>query len=262
MRPAVEYSLSSPTPDLVPETRKIMAVGLLGRKIGMTQIYDDKGEIVPVTVLELGPCTVLQVRDMGTDGYHAVQLGFLDKPRRKAIRAERGHVARIESKRNRARQAGGLTLATKADCEPKRFIREFRLSEAATHKVGEHLTVTVFEQARAVDVIGLTKGRGRTGVMKRWNFSGLGAAHGVKKHHRAPGSIGAHATDRGNSGKLKKGKRMGGQYGNERVTIRNLQVVKIDTESNLLLVKGAVPGPNNGLLMVRPTNKKIRAHSS
>jgi large subunit ribosomal protein L3 len=232
-----------------------MPIGLLGRKIGMTQVYDDKGDVVPVTVLELGPCTVLQVRTADRDGYHALQLGFLDKPRRKAIRAERGHVARIDSKRNKLRTVGGQTLPPKANCEPKRFIREFRLQQAATQQVGENLNVSLFENVKAVDVTGISKGRGTSGVMKRHNFSGLGAAHGVKRHHRAPGSIGAHATDRGNSGKLKKGKRMAGRYGNARVTNRNLRVVKIDLDSNLLLVRGAVPGPNNGFLMVRPTNK-------
>jgi large subunit ribosomal protein L3 len=232
-----------------------MTVGLLGRKVGMTQVFDDKGESVPVTVLQMGPCTVLQVRDADRDGYHAIQVGYLDKARKKAIRAERGHVARIESKRNKARQSAGVTLPAKADCEPKAFIREFRLSEAATQKVGDNLLVDLFENIKAVDVTGTTKGRGMTGVMKRHNFHGLGASHGVKRHHRAPGSLGAHATDRGNSGKLKKGKRMAGHYGDERVTIRNLKVVRIDKDSNLLLVCGAVPGANNGFVMVRPTNK-------
>lgn len=232
-----------------------MSLGLLGRKVGMTQVFNEKGDAVPVTVLELGPCTVLQVRTKDNDGYDALQLGYVDKPRDKATRSERGHVARIESKRNRSRQAAGVTLPPKADCEPKRLIREFRLKAPATQKVGENLTVDLFEQTKAVDVVGTTKGRGRAGVMKRWGFSGLGASHGVKKHHRAPGSIGAHATDRGNSGKMKKGKRMGGQYGNERVTIKNLQVVRIDKESNLMLVRGAVPGYNSAFVMVRPTKK-------
>jgi large subunit ribosomal protein L3 len=234
-----------------------MSLGLLGRKVGMTQVFNDKGDAVPVTVLEVGPCTVLQVRTKDNDGYDALQLGYVDKPRDKAIRSERGHVARIESKRNRARQAAGVTLPPKANCEPKRLIREFRLKQPATQKVGENLTVALFEQAKAVDVVGTTKGRGRSGVMKRWGFSGLGAAHGVKKHHRAPGSIGAHATDRGNSGKMKKGKRMGGRYGHERVTVKNLQVVRIDKDSNLMLVRGAVPGFNSAFVMVRPT-KKVR----
>jgi large subunit ribosomal protein L3 len=232
-----------------------MALGLLGRKVGMTQIFDENGMAVPVTVLEMGPCTVLQVREPERDGYHAVQLGYQDKPRDKAIRAERGHVARIDSKRSRARTSGGVALLPKADCEPKRYIREFRLKTAPTQKVGENLTVGLFDQVKAVDVVGTTKGRGRAGVMKRWGFAGLGASHGVKKHHRAAGSIGAHATDRGNSGKMKKGKRMGGRYGFERVTARNLKVVKVDAEANLLLVRGAVPGPNTGYVMVRPTKK-------
>lgn len=232
-----------------------MALGLLGRKVGMTQVFDEKGDAVPVTVLEVGPCTVLQVRTKDTDGYDALQLGYVDKPRDKATRSERGHVARIESKRNRARQAAGVALPPKANCEPKRIIREFRLKAPATQQVGENLTLDLFDQVKAVDVVGTTKGRGRAGVMKRWGFSGLGASHGVKKHHRAPGSLGAHATDRGNSGKMKKGKRMGGHYGNERVTIRNLQVVKIDKESHLLLVRGAVPGYNSNYVMVLPTKK-------
>ncbi len=233
-----------------------MPLGLIGRKIGMTQIFDEKGLSVPCTVLELGPCTVLQVKDKDGDGYTALQLGYMDKPRRKAIRAERGHVARIESKRNKARQAAGVTLSPKADCEPKRCIREFRVEDASTHKVGDQLSVTLFNDIKAVDVIGTSKGRGTTGVMKRWNFGGLPASHGVKRHHRASGSQSGHATDRGNSGKKKKGKRMAGRYGNERVTIRNLSVVKVDSENNLLLVRGAVPGHNNSFLMVRPTNKK------
>jgi large subunit ribosomal protein L3 len=232
-----------------------MRLGLLGRKVGMTQVFDDKGDAVPVTIIEAGPCTVLQVKSPESDGYHALQVGFVDKPRDKATRAERGHVARIDSKRNRARRDGGVTLEPKANCEPKRYVREFRLKEPVSQKVGESLTVQLFEQVQAVDVTGTTKGRGRSGVMKRWGFSGLGASHGVKKHHRAPGSIGAHATDRGNSGKMKKGKRMGGQYGNERVTIRNLRVVRIDPENNLILVRGAVPGANRGLVIIRPTKK-------
>ncbi len=233
-----------------------MPLGLIGRKIGMTQIFDEKGLSVPCTVLELGPCTVLQIKDKEGDGYTALQLGYMDKPRRKAIRAERGHVARIESKRNKARQAAGVTLLPKADCEPKRCIREFRVEDASAHKVGDQLSVTLFNDIKAVDVIGTSKGRGTTGVMKRWNFGGLPASHGVKRHHRASGSQSGHATDRGNSGKKKKGKRMAGRYGNERVTIRNLSVVKVDSENNLLLVRGAVPGHNNSFLMVRPTNKK------
>jgi large subunit ribosomal protein L3 len=234
-----------------------MAMGLLGTKVGMTQVYDDKGKMAPVTVLQIGPCPVLQVRDQQRDGYDAVQIGFLDKARRKATRAERGHVSsELESKRRRARAAAGVTMPPKADTEPQRFIREFRLDAPTDTKVGAVLTVAqVFGEVKAVDVTGTSKGRGTTGVMKRHNFAGLPASHGVKKHHRAPGSVGSHASNRG-SGRPKKGKRMAGRYGHERVTIRNLRVVRVQADQNLLLVEGAVPGPNGGLVMVRPTNKK------
>jgi large subunit ribosomal protein L3 len=223
----------------------------------MTQVYNETGKIEPVTVLQLGPCPVLQIRDQERDGYDAVQLGFLDKPRRKATRPERGHVsAALESKRRKTRSDAGVTLPPKADCEPQRFIREFRLQEPATVKVGAVLTAPeVFKDVAEVDVIGTSKGRGTAGPMKRHNFQGLGASHGVKKHHRAPGSVGSHASNRG-SGRPKKGKRMAGRYGAERVTIRNLHVVRIDGENNVMLVRGAVPGPNGGLVLVRPTNKR------
>lgn len=232
-------------------------MGLLGLKVGMTQVYDDKGQISPVTVLQVGPCPVLLVRDQNRDGYDAVQVGFLEKLRRKANRAERGHVsAELESKRRRARTAGGIALAPKANCEPQRFIREFRLEAPADVQVGAVLTAgQVFDGVKAVDVTGTTKGRGTAGPMKRHGFAGLPASHGVKKHHRAPGSVGSHASNRG-SGRPKKGKRMAGRYGNARNTVRNLKVVRVDAENNLLLVRGAVPGFNGSLVMVRPTNKK------
>jgi large subunit ribosomal protein L3 len=236
-----------------------MALGLLGVKVGMTQVYDEGGKIAPVTVLQVGPCPVLQVRDQQRDGYDAVQLGLLDKERRKATRAERGHVSgQLESKRRRTRQAAGVTLPPKADCEPQRYIREFRLPGPApeTAQVGKVLKANdVFAGVTRVDVTGTSKGRGTAGVMKRHGFAGLPASHGVKKHHRAPGSVGSHASNRG-SGRPKRGKRMAGRYGNERVTVRNLDVVRIDADNNLLLVRGAVPGPNGSLVMVRPTNKK------
>jgi large subunit ribosomal protein L3 len=230
-----------------------MALGLLGMKIGMTQVYDDKGKIAPVTVLRLGPCPVLQVRSQQTDGYDAVQLGFLDKPRDKASRAERGHVsADLESKRRQA----GVPLAAKANCEPQRFIREFRLEAPAEAAVGAVLTVSeIFKEIPAVDVVGTSKGRGFAGAMKRHGFAGLPAAHGAKKVHRSHGSVGSLASNRG-SGRPKKGKKMPGQMGNARVTVRNLDVVKIDADNHLLLVRGGVPGPNGGYVLVRPTNKK------
>jgi large subunit ribosomal protein L3 len=234
-----------------------MPLGLLGLKVGMTQVYDDKGVIAPVTVLQVGPCPVLLVRNQERDGYDAVQLGFLDKPRRKATRAERGHVsADLESKRRRARVAAGVTLPPKPDCEPKRFIREFRLDKPAEVAVGAVLTATeVFKDVPSVDVIGTSKGRGTTGVMKRHNFAGMPASHGAKKVHRQSGSTGSLASNRG-SGRPKKGLRRPGRYGAERVTVRNLTVVRIDADNNLVLVKGAVPGFNGALVMIRPTNKK------
>ena len=234
-----------------------MPLGLLGFKVGMTQVYDDKGVIAPVTVIQLGPCPVLQVREQAKDGYDAVQLGFQDKPRRNATRAERGHVSdQLESKRRKARQAAGVTIPPKANSEPQRHIKEFRLDAASSHPVGKVLTVSeVFADIKAVDVIGKSKGRGTTGVIKRHNFGGLRHSHGVKKGSRQRGSIASNASNRG-SGRPKKGIRMAGRYGNERVTMRNLDVVRIDADNHLLLVRGAVPGFNGSLVMVRPSNKK------
>jgi len=235
-----------------------MAMGLIGLKVGMTQVYDDKGQLAPVTVLQVGPCPVLLVRDATRDGYDAVQLGFMDKSRKRATRAERGHVAAdLESKRRRARSQAGVQLPPKANVEPQRYVREFRLeAPAGDTPVGKVVTAAeVFNGVQAVDVTGTSKGRGTAGAMKRHNFHGLPASHGVKKHHRSPGSVGSHASNRG-SGRPKKGKRMAGRYGNARSTARNLRLVRVDADNHLLLVEGAVPGPNGGMVMVRPTNKR------
>ena len=233
-----------------------MPVGLLGLKVGMTQVYNDQGKVFPVTVIQLGPCPVLQVRNQEKDGYDAIQLGFLDKPRRKASRAESGHVtAKLESKR-RKKLPAGTELPPKAECEPQTHIREFRLEKPnADLTVGKVLTVEeIFKEIKNVDVIGTTKGRGYSGFMKRHNYKGLRMSHGVKKGSRQRGSSGSNASNRG-SGRPKKGIRMAGHYGADRVTVRNLTVVKIDQQNNLLLVEGGIPGPNGGLVMVRPTNK-------
>jgi large subunit ribosomal protein L3 len=232
-----------------------MPLGLIGTKVGMTQVYEADGSAAPVTVLQLGPCPVLQVRTQQRDGYDAIQMGFKDKPRSKATRAERGHVSSsLESKRRKAR--AGADIPKKAECEPQKVIREFRLEAPATQEVGQKLTVNeIFKDVKSVDVIGTTKGRGFSGVIKRHGFGGLPAAHGAKKVHREPGSTASLASNRG-SGRPKKGKRLAGRYGDERVTIRNLRVVRIDAENNLLLVHGAVPGFNGAVVMVRPTNKK------
>lgn len=231
------------------------ALGLLGTKVGMTQVFTESGTAEAVTVIELGPCPVLQIRTPERDGYSAVQLGFRDKPRKNAIRAERGHVAAdLASKRKTVRQQAGVQLLPKANVEPQRFIREFRV-ESTTVQVGELLKVgDVFTDVKAVDVIGLTKGRGYQGVMKRHNFAGLPAAHGAKKVHRQAGSTSSLGSNRG-TGRPKKGMKRAGQYGNERVTIRNLKIIRIDVENNLLLIRGGIPGPRGAFVMVRPTNK-------
>jgi large subunit ribosomal protein L3 len=210
-----------------------MNVGLLGRKVGMTQIYEADGTVVPITVLECGPCKVLQVRTAERDGYHALQLGFSDKKRKSATQAERGH-------------------AKKVDAEPQKFVREIRQNAAADGVTeGQTLTVEVFNEIKTVDVIGTSKGRGFSGVVKRHGFKGLRATHGVKRMHRHPGSSGPSATP----AHTRKGIRKPGQYGNARVTVKNLTVVKVDPTNNLLLIKGAVPGPNGGFLVIRQTNK-------
>jgi large subunit ribosomal protein L3 len=209
-----------------------MRLGLLGRKVGMTQVFREDGTSVPVTVLECGPCTVLLVRTAERDGYHAVQLGFHDKKRRNASQAERGH-------------------AKKVDAEPKRYIREVRQPGPVELSEGQSLTVDVFNGVKRVDVTGTSKGRGYAGVIKRHGFSGLRASHGVKRMHRHPGSSGPSA----DPSRTLKGVRKPGHFGHARTTVRNLEVVKIDPANNLLLLRGAVPGPNGGYLTVRQTNK-------
>ena len=206
-----------------------MAVkGILGRKIGMTQVFDEQGHAVPVTVLEAGPCRVAQLKSPETDGYWALQLSF-GVPR-KTNQALGGHYK-------------------KANIEPARTLVELRLdpSDPGEYSVGSELKADIFETGEVVDVIGVTKGKGFAGVMKRHNFKGLGASHGTQAKHRSPGSIGACATP----ARVFKGTRMAGHMGHVRVTTLNLTVIKVDPERNLLLVRGAVPGPRGGLVMVR-----------
>ncbi len=227
-----------------------MVKGILGRKVGTTQIFQEDGTAVPVTVLEVGPCHVLQVRTVDRDGYDAVQMGFLDKPRRLASRSERGHVAAIGSKRAKNRAAGGVAVVAKPDCEPKRFVREFRGSMESA-EVGAAITAAVLDGVKAVDVTGTSKGSGFSGVMKRHNFRGQRATHGVKKCHRHAGGTSMNTYP----GRTFRGKKMAGQYGGTRVTSRNLKVARVDAENNLILVEGAVPGPTGGFVIVRETNK-------
>jgi large subunit ribosomal protein L3 len=227
-----------------------MTVGLLGRKVGMTQIFDATGEVIPVTVLQVGPCHVLQLKTQESDGYEAVQLGFSDKPRRLASRSVRGRVAKLDSKRQRMLASSGVAPVPKAGCEPKRFVREFRVPVTG-YEVGQVVGVDLFKDVKAVDIIATRKGRGTGGVIKRHHFSGQRASHGVKKVHRHAGSIGCNTDPH----HVFKGRRMAGHLGASRCTARNLKLVKIDPENNLLLVRGAVPGPNGGYVMIRKTNK-------
>lgn len=209
--------------------------GLIGCKVGMTQIFSESGAAVPVTVLEAGPCVVLQVKTRERDGYEAAQLGLLERRRIKSTRARLGHVKKFNA-------------------SPVRMIKEF--SYAKPPKPGEKVTVDIFKEIKHVDVTGITKGRGFSGAMKRWNFRGGGDAHG-SMFHRAPGSIGASSFP----SRVLRGQRMAGRYGNERVTLQNLEVVKVDAERNLLLVRGAVPGHRGGYVWIQRSKKKIYASS-
>ncbi len=212
-----------------------MIPAILGRKVGMTQVFDASGERVPVTVVQAGPCVILQVKSAaGPDGYHAIQLGFEDaKPHRSTI-PEIGH-------------------ARKAKTPPKKFIREIRLATPADAAVGDTVTVDVFKDANVawVDVIGITKGKGFQGAMRRWGFGGQPASHGTERKHRSPGSIGGRAQNRGHSGAVKKGKKMAGHMGARRRTSPCLKLVDVDTSKNLLLIRGSVPGSNGGFVLVR-----------
>ncbi len=223
-----------------------MSVGLLGRKIGMTQVYAEDGVIVPVTVIEAGPCVVLQVRTISRDGYDAVQLGFDDAPRAKVSRSVRGQVTAIG-----ARRSVDAASVVRPECEPKRFVREFRLASPASLSVGEVVTAASLADVGWVDVIGVSKGRGTTGVMKRHNFGGQPASHGAKRVHRHPGSIGQSA----DPSKVMRGTKMAGRYGCERVTVKNLRVVRADEAANVLLVRGAVPGPQGSYVVIRRSRK-------
>ena len=207
---------------------------LLGRKVGMTRVYDDKGTIIPVTVVQAGPCIVTQVKTAdGKDGYNAIQLGFEDIKERRSSKPLVGHC-----------QKTGQT-------SPKRFFREVRLTAKPTVAAGSTLDVGQFEAILYVDVVGISKGKGFAGVMKRWNFGGQCASHGTERKHRSPGGIGGGQGTRGHGRAIRLGKKMAGHLGMEQVTARNLAVVGVDKEKHLILVKGTVPGANGGLVFVR-----------
>ena len=214
------------------ETGKGMQ-GLLGEKLGMTQIFDENNRIVPVTVVKAGPCVITQIRTQEKDGYLAVQLAYGQIDPRKVTKPVAGHFKA-------------------ADVTPRRHLVELRTSSVEGYEVGAEVTVqTTFEAGDLVDVTGTTKGKGTAGVMKRHGFHGLGAGHGVQRKHRSPGSIGACATP----GRVFKGVRMAGRMGHERQTTQSLTVHKVDVERGLLLIKGAIPGPKGGLVLVRTAVK-------
>lgn len=211
-----------------------MIEGLLGRKIGMTQIFSSGGEVIPVTVIEAGPCVVTQIRTQDQDGYEAVQIGFGDIKPKSLTKPQQGHL----------KGAGRLV----------RYLREFEADDPEEHQVGDVLNVDLFSVGQIVDVTGTSKGRGFQGVMKRHGFRGGPKTHGQSDRARAPGSIGAGTTP----GRVWKNTRMAGRMGNKRVTVQNLQVVEVLPEQHLLLVRGSVPGAKNGLLLVRRAVKTAR----
>ncbi|MGA1082385.1 MAG: 50S ribosomal protein L3 [Candidatus Nanopelagicales bacterium] len=206
--------------------------GILGEKLGMTQVWDENNKVVPVTVIKAGPCVVTQVRTAEKDGYSAIQLGFGAIDPRKVNKPDAGHFA-------------------KASVTPRRYITELRTSNAGEYTLGQELTAETFQAGEIVDVTGTSKGKGFAGVMKRHGFHGLRASHGVKRKHRSPGSIGACATP----GRVFKGIRMAGRMGNDRITTQNLKVQSVDAENGLLLIKGSVPGPQGALVLVRSAAK-------
>ena len=208
-----------------------MKKGIIGKKIGMTQIFDEKGNVIPVTVIQAGPCAVVQKKTAENDGYDAVQLGFVEAKEKHITKAEKGHFE-------------------KAGVSFKRHLKEFRLDDCSALNVGDVITADTFAAGDKVDVTGMTKGRGYTGAIKRWNLHKLCATHGVGPIHRQSGSMGVIDPAR-----IFKNKKMAGQYGNEQVTVQNLKIVKIDSEKNLIAVKGAIPGAKDGIVFIRDSIK-------
>ena len=208
-----------------------MKKGIIGKKLGMTQIFDQKGNVIPVTLIEAGPCAVAQKKTVENDGYEAVQLAYVDAKKKHVNKAQLGHF-----------EKAGIT--------PKRHLKEFRLDDCSALEAGSVVTVDTFAAGEKVDITGITKGRGYTGAIKRWNLAKLRMTHGVGPVHRQSGSMGVIDPAR-----IFKHKKLAGQYGNEQVTILNLEVIRIDAEKNLIAVKGAVPGAKGGIVFVRDSVK-------
>ena len=209
-----------------------MKKGIIGRKIGMTQIFDATGNAIPVTVIEAGPCTVAQVKTTENDGYEAIQLGFVTVDENKATKPQKGHFA-------------------KAGTSVMKHLKEFRLDDISGYKIGETVTADIFAAGEKVDVTGTTKGRGYTGAVKRWGHHILRMTHGTGPIHRQVGSMGANSTP----SRVFKNKKMAGQYGNERVTVLNLEIARIDAANNIVAVRGAIPGARGGIVFVRNSVK-------
>ena len=211
-----------------------MISGLLGKKLGMTQIFSKEGGLIPVTLLQAGPCDLLQIKSKENDGYSALQIGFEEKKKKRASNAEIGHCSKVKA---------GV----------KRIIREFRTDALDTeYEPGQILTVSVFDDVKSIDVIGTSKGKGFAGVMKRWGFSGGPATHGCTTP-RSAGSVGAGTSP----GHVVKGKKMAGRMGGKRITVKNLDVIKVDKDRDMLIVKGAVPGPNGGYVIIRKSRSEL-----
>ena len=210
-----------------------MQKGLIGKKIGMTQLFDEKGNVIPVTVIEAGPCAVTQKKTVENDGYDAVQLGFGDVKVQRVNKPMQGHFA-------------------KADVAPKKVLREFRLEDCSAVNVGDILKADTFEVGDKVDVVGTSKGKGTAGAIKRWNFGRLKESHCSGPVVRHAGSLGACS----DPSRVFKGKKLAGHLGSERVTIQNLDIVKVDAENNLIAIKGAVPGPKGGIVVLKNSIKK------
>lgn len=208
-----------------------MQKGIVGKKLGMTQLFDANGKVVPVTVIEAGPCVISQKKTVENDGYEAIQVGFGDMKASKVNKPMKGHFA-------------------KADAAPKKVIREFRLENTADYNVGDIIKADVFAEGDKVDVTGTSKGKGYAGVIKRWNFGRLKETHGTGPVHRHGGSLGVIDPAR-----VFKGKKMAGHLGAERVTVQNLDIVKIDAENNIIAVKGAIPGPKGGIVVLKDSVK-------
>ncbi len=209
-----------------------MKKGIIGKKIGMTQIFDEAGNVIPVTVIEAGPCVVAQIKTMENDGYEAIQLGFEEVAEKKVTKAEAGHF----------KKAGTTT---------RKHLKEFRLADISGYSIGDTVAADIFAAGEKVDITGITKGHGYTGAIKRWNLHLLGKTHGIGPIHRQSGSMGVIDPAR-----IFKNKKMAGQWGNEQVTVLNLTVAKVDAEKNLIAVKGAVPGSRGSIVFIRDTVKE------